>query len=700
MSKRRKKVPNDLKIIAIKPIEGCIKEYLKVLKVDQIYLLYNDFQIDPKTDAIEYEATIPAKLFDQNELSINVSAIAGQNGSGKSSLIELLFMAINNISVSSVQNPELAIVKGIAVEVYCQIGAFYKIRVHDNKVEVFEYNADLTLNQTPIDFDIQQFFYTIAINYSLYAYNSTEVVKEQDDWLGGLFHKNDSYQTPLVINPWRDKGNIEINNENALVRLRLMANILRPDEGLGFNFRKTTDNLTAIKLQLTANKLKSKHILYYFPEQVRRGEKQMEVTLKDLKEIDKHEILKRLNKLYSFKYKKPVNDREIEATDYLIGKLVTIAMTYSEYKDLSYYSHEQQNFNMELLDDFLGRILEDPSHIAFKVKQTLNFLRHPYIEFKTQQIDIANLSAEIANIRKNSRRKYRIEELIPPPIFNVDILLAKDTEILNQETELIPFRTLSSGERQLIYSISSIIYHLINLDSVKRYNKKIKYERVNIVLEEVELYFHPEMQRGFVKKLLDSIKNIELETIKGINLCFITHSPFILSDIPDANVMFLKVVDKVSQLANRNEKTFGANIHDLLADGFFMYSGLSGEFATQKINETIAFLDYSKRYKAYLLARADFDKKSKQMVGETSIDGLQVSLKTLDREEAELAEVYTRLPEKKKEEHYKLINAIGESVLSIKLLEMYDEIFAISRRQILEEKLKSIQAELENLNKN
>ncbi len=91
----RKMRNNDFKIIAIKPCNDCHKDYLKVLKRDQLYFLYNDYKIDEKTDAIIYEPSIPTNLYSQGKLVINISAIAGQNGTGKSSLIELLFMAIN-----------------------------------------------------------------------------------------------------------------------------------------------------------------------------------------------------------------------------------------------------------------------------------------------------------------------------------------------------------------------------------------------------------------------------------------------------------------------------------------------------------------------------------------------------------------------------------------------------------------------------
>ena len=42
------------------------------------------------------------------------------------------------------------------------------------------------------------------------------------------------------------------------------------------------------------------------------------------------------------------------------------------------------------------------------------------------------------------------------------------------------------------------------------------------------------------------------------------------------------------------EKSFGANIHDILHDDFFMTNSFMGAFAEEKINQVIAWLNYHK----------------------------------------------------------------------------------------------------------
>ena len=85
------------------------------------------------------------------------------------------------------------------------------------------------------------FFYTMVSNFSHYAYNIYDFCKEwvpangryssdnERCWLYYIFHKNDGYRSPLVLNPYRDKGNIDVNNEAYLSSQRLISLFLDAD---------------------------------------------------------------------------------------------------------------------------------------------------------------------------------------------------------------------------------------------------------------------------------------------------------------------------------------------------------------------------------------------------------------------------------------------------------------------------------------
>jgi predicted ATP-binding protein involved in virulence len=162
---------------------------------------------------------------------------------------------------------------------------------------------------------------------------------------------------------------------------------------------------------------------------------------------------------------------------------------------------------------------------------------------------------------------------MPPALYQWDMKFKKVGE---NECD-IDFDSFSSGEKQMLNSIGAVIYHLQNLNTTA----VTHYSNVNIVLEEIELYYHPECQRNYINMLLHLLSGIKLNNLGNINIVFVTHSPFILSDIPKCNVLFLR--DGMDQHLMQ-ENTFGANIHAMLKNGFFLPNLTMGEFAYQKIN--------------------------------------------------------------------------------------------------------------------
>ena len=103
------------KLLAIRPLEGCNEKFLKNLVPNQIYQFYNDYEFvdgigysitdDLKTQKVKIvnnvNESVPKDLYGKN---INISAIVGKNGSGKSALIELLIATIVKTSLTIDQN--------------------------------------------------------------------------------------------------------------------------------------------------------------------------------------------------------------------------------------------------------------------------------------------------------------------------------------------------------------------------------------------------------------------------------------------------------------------------------------------------------------------------------------------------------------------------------------------------------------------
>lgn len=558
----------DFKIVAIQPLKGISKKHCKILKSGVVYSFYSDynFLINGK---IKFDQTEVLNLYGTENIDINISAIVGKNGSGKSTISEMIFLAINNIACKILgTKSDLKHEPGVNLSFFYQTSNFFKITLNGRRISVTEYyykNGFYIPNRAKTslaDIELAEMFYTIAINYSHYSLNSNEL----GEWISNLFHKNDGYQTPLVINPFREKGNFDINRENELAKARLLSNSLQKfDPKDRNNLRLITDNNRFLK---TAE--------FYF-------------HLGKLEELNEEHfdnsdiIFKEFIHYFSLEnIKIPAKFQEI-IIKYLASKLNKVCKTYQPYKN--FLSQKTGKINLKLLPRLYNKIETDGSHITFKIKQVKNFIKYRlYEKIKLRErISLDKLSIIIEECISLESKKQLVKaiEFIPPSFLDFDLFL-NDNSNLNK---------LSSGEKQRIYTVSSIVYHLNNIDSVTEENNYITYPLVNIIFDEIELYFHPDMQRKFISYLLEYIKRSDLDNIVALNLCFITHSPFILSDIPNKNILFLDT----DGLPNRNLnefRTFGGNIHDLLGNSFFLNDeGYMGEFANNKITSIIHLLE-------------------------------------------------------------------------------------------------------------
>ncbi|WP_338814226.1 AAA family ATPase [Bernardetia sp. Wsw4-3y2] len=136
----------------------------------------------------------------------------------------------------------------------------------------------------------------------------------------------------------------------------------------------------------------------------------------------------------------------------------------------------------------------------------------------------------------------------------------------------------SSGENIFLRLFSSLYYLAQNELS----------DNLIIIIDEGELGMHPQWQKKYLKNLLEILPKIFPR--KKAQIILTSHSSFLVSDLPKENIVFLKKGDndlcKVEPLIEQ-EKTFGQNIHTLLSDSFFLEDGVVGDFALDKINSYV-----------------------------------------------------------------------------------------------------------------
>lgn len=621
--------------------EGIEIDYLKNLNPDTIYQFnYNYTFHDNNLGKFEYNPDKEVDLYtleltNGRKIPVNISAIVGENGSGKSALIELLYW-INynlgcNLNLLYRDGTEPYIPNSLNLELLYAVGNdYFLLKIIGDISELFKFqkgqdpDKEFLITNREI---LKNFFYSIVVNYSQYALNAKEV----GEWVNPLFHKNDGYQTPIVLNPMRNDGNIDINKEKELLSRRLQSNMLG-----SIGEQKIEDSIRNLANGKIASYFRVEYNPEYFtiknesipPNKLQATLSRVEQRLGE-KEYKKNEelVTNVIATCYERKWEDntPVIDGleesiqnhfgPIEIIDkyfsediirYVSRKLVKMTEQYDIYRQFSSDNGEINN-----LDGLIKKIRTENSHTAFKVKGAIMHLKYfkriyhnrdlngqgviSPTEIDAFLINIENFSRLILQLEKQEGERLNNYMMAFPPFFKVEVI----PEIISENEESAPLHLsindFSSGEKQRINSLSSIVYHLINLNSVEENGVYTNYPYINIILDEIEMYYHPEWQRTYIADMLGYLSKINPDNIchiEGINIIFVTHSPFILSDIPHTHIIRM-CEGKAKDIKEKNDtRTFGANIHDLLKNDFFMVeNGFMGEYAKEKIREVIAYLD-------------------------------------------------------------------------------------------------------------
>lgn len=162
---------------------------------------------------------------------------------------------------------------------------------------------------------------------------------------------------------------------------------------------------------------------------------------------------------------------------------------------------------------------------------------------------------------------------------------------------------LSSGENSLLSMFASF-YYIFNADFTNKKNgdyrilnrfeekeEDVPCDSVILLIDEADLTYHPEWQRVFIALLTVFLPQVyPVECCKNIQIILSTHSPILLSDVPQENVIYLKYDSKSHSTVvdqSTHTGTFGQNIHLLFKDSFFLEHGTIGLFAHDKIQSLV-----------------------------------------------------------------------------------------------------------------
>ncbi len=605
----------------IRILPNCNPSLRKTLK-DEYYVLNQRFKVNNR----KHEVTLSAdtNMVDFFGKGITIQAVVGTNGSGKSSLFEIIYRAINNLScLLSLGNrrkasEQLYFIDGLWVELYVAIdGKLYCIANHGDNITVSHGKRKIIdlmafYNYAPskdyvkisefIEWAKECLFYTIVSNYSLQAFNTQDYECEDcfivdgkrgrqhiEDkvWINGLFHKNDGYQTPIVLNPYRDNGCIDMKKEHWLTLYRLSSAMIYAEKH-NKAFMKDYQ-LHQILYTYSDDSLYSK-----YKDKLSnpyRNYKPGDLQQPDFGTV----ILSAYNVVNKLDYDYPVQHA---AAMYLIYKTYSIANTYPNYREflpigqLTDFTGQTNSGTADFTEKLVAKILKDKSHISLKIRQTLHFIDGiANNRLNTESLRSKTISyqeyVEAVAPDKSLRSMKEIQEYLPPSLFRIDIELNKYEYGHIKNASPISLNRLSSGERQYLYTFSTYIYHILNLLSIQD-SSRVRYRRMNLIFDEVEICFHPEFQRRFIDELLGYIKRLGMNRYATFCITIATHSPFILSDIPQSNILYLE--NGRTADSSKFKNPFAANICDILFQSFFLKNGFIGEYARKRINNLLKYL--------------------------------------------------------------------------------------------------------------
>lgn len=453
--------------------------------------------------------------------NIEVSAIVGENGSGKSSVLDILHKGLNDFDFRG-----FALFKNIENEI------LYLQCTH-KEYDCLEQYKNLYDDKSKVEFPLFNYSFT----YDIYANSSSRLSFPEKYYrtINGIINlKNEliKNQKNILLNYFELKKNNQLGKFDKFFIPKTINIFLNYSNIENFYQKKQTKDTKETLSRLMAQVKESKPLEDLFS------------ILKDITEL--------LNDKNS--YEKPKNEFDFFNPSFELG------------------NNDEENIHYNLwCEDYLSKI---------DIKQYSNNQIVEVINHNSTWLDDLRLKVLSFNIDKLNEEIIKVILASFSSDFFVIQLCDTNDKKLND---------LSYGEQQLLFVLNQIYalsYYSPVVDEVVPH---FDIDNFIVLLDEIELGFHPNWQKNIIGYFLDFLLLIPN---KKFHLIFSSHSPFILSDVPKQNIVFLKDGKQVDALEKK--QTFGANIHTLLADGFFMDGGLMGEFAKEKIEEVIKFLNSDK----------------------------------------------------------------------------------------------------------
>lgn len=507
----------------------------------------------------------------------SVNLLIGKNGSGKTSILEVLnifnlgssndnekIQEIGNHVIlykSSFNNEDFILEKdflSISIEIK-ESKKEIKLKEVLSKCEIEDeknYKEDYLKNLGTIKLSFREKKLSAAQRELLSKYVKERTVLKLNIGLENGSKKN-IYDYLIKIRQEKNNDNFE-NAYLTLSILDLYVKLINSNKEILNNFHFDKINLNFLKLYDNINNDNIKDMIlknyfnYLYLIHILRGlyiNNGKKISIKKL-EKDKNKMLKLLN-----------DKSSSEKFEILLKRI----------ERLSRKSGNQIEFNRknykEIIDDIATHINDI---VAAKDEINIQYnkiIKEFIINFKERE-GIIDFLEEYDNF------------YIPKEKKDIDLLF-KSVEFIKIEEE-----GLSDGERIKLQYFSTL-HGVLNAEFKDR-----KY--ITLLFDETESFLHPEWSRRFLYELIEELEKYEDKKFK---LIFATHSPFLIADVLAKDCIYLSKDENGKIIAEIKDdvKTFGANIIDLFKNTMFLESTF-GKFATEKIKGVVEEINNTKDY--------------------------------------------------------------------------------------------------------
>ncbi len=554
------------------------------------------FKYDGK-DKLEFEILEKTNYIDtyykENQY---YSMIVGKNGSGKSSIFEMLYNGIN-ISLDMKSRKEKIRDKFIAIFLDKDKFLFYGFGINgQNEIYVSRIES---INKINLDIEYREYIDNLRILSINSDFGSLE--------------------------------NIETNYEMSRERIKISDNIKKKDittflldrQQAFENNSFMNANMYEAILNYSKNDFIQSFLLNY------KYFKSIENNDIELPQYVYFKFDIPPKNYYEYKFKKVINESSEKIKDFLIELSETLLDYYDSIKlssELSIFQKIESFYIFYLIDKYLFYTSDKTVFIDTLLKvdiiskiKNINFenLDNLYFDYT---IDIRfNPFREFLTLKdivialKNTYHKVIDHSIIINELENQEYMrnLSLSVDSFKQIFTLGQiylsydfYPILSSGHQQLFKTFNYI------LEGIQKFEKNgDSYQKdVLILLDEPDIRLHYEWQRNYIKWL-----SIFLEQFEDFNFHIIinTHSNLMLSDIPKENVIVLDRKDNKTSAKNITAQTLAQNLFENLNNDFFLDKFI-GAYIEDKIKD--------------ILKKDDITINEKELIGNLGEKILRVSL--------------------------------------------------------------------------